>query len=75
MEIVNYNIKRVPSLLSSDVMCYSSALFPGNENGRFINKYLKHLPVTDCVTIQNTLYEMKFLASTHGPTKQQRKDV
>jgi len=52
---------------------YSSGLFPGNENGRFINKYMKLLPVTDCLTIQNTLYEMKFLASTHELTNQQRK--
>jgi len=52
---------------------YSNGLFLGNENGKFINKYLKHLPATDYVTIQNTLYEMKFLASTHGLTNQQRK--
>jgi hypothetical protein len=54
---------------------YSSGLFPGNENGRFINKYeyLKYLPITDCLTIQNTLYEMKFLASTHGLKNRQRK--
>jgi hypothetical protein len=72
-EIVNYNITGAPSLLSSDVVYYSSGPFPGNEKGRFINKYLKYLQVTDCITIQNTLYEMKFLASTHGLTKQQRK--
>jgi hypothetical protein len=47
--VVNYNIKRAPSLLSSDVVYYSNGLFPGNENGRFINKYLKHLPATDYV--------------------------
>jgi len=35
-EIVN--IKRAPNLLSSGVVYYSSGLFPGNENGRFINK-------------------------------------
>jgi hypothetical protein len=62
-----------PSLLSSDVVYYSRGLFPGNEKGRFINKYLKHLPVADCVTIQNTLYEMKLLASIHRLTNQQRK--